>query len=133
MSDTNIVDAVFRDYDEDYSPFVRDRKKAPKAIIEHLDESHADLIHMVMGIVGEAGELLDAVKKHTMYGQPLNVENVVEELGDLEYYMEGFRQAIGWTRRDILDANVAKLSQRYPKSYSDADAKARRDKRRAKQ
>lgn len=116
-------------YDDDYTPFVRSRKKPPKAIYDNLDESRCDLIHMAIGIAGEAGELLDAIKKHVCYGQPLDMANVVEELGDIEFYCEGLRQAIGWTRRDVIDANKAKLTKRYAKEYSDKQAKDRRDKK----
>lgn len=129
MSDANLIDAVCSNYDDDYTPFVRSRKKTPKAIYDHLDESHCDLIHMAFGIAGEAGELLDALKKHVIYGQPLDIANVVEELGDIEFYCEGLRQAIGWTRRDVIDANKAKLTKRYAKEYSDKQAKDRRDKK----
>lgn len=132
MSDANLIDAVFSNYDDDLPAFVRARKKPPKAIYDSLDESHCDLIHMAMGNSGEAGELLDAIKKHVIYEQPLDIKNVVEEMADLEYFMEGLRQAIGWTRRDILDELYAKLSKRYPKGYSDQHAKERRDKRGAK-
>lgn len=40
---------------------------------------------MATGVSGEAGELLDAVKKSVVYKKPLDRENVVEELGDLRH------------------------------------------------
>jgi hypothetical protein len=89
----------------------------------------AHLIHMVLGVSGEAGELLDAVKKHTIYKKPLDRENVVEELGDLEFYLEGLRASLGITRLECLVANSAKLSVRYASQvYTDADAQSRNDK-----
>lgn len=88
----------------------------------------ANMIHMVMGISGESGELLDAIKKHTIYGKDLDRANVIEELGDIEFYLEGLRQALAITREEVLEANIAKLSVRYGKVYSDAAAVARADK-----
>ena len=42
--------------------------------------------HAVYGLVTEAGELLDAIKKAKIYGQKLDKVNVVEELGDIMWY-----------------------------------------------
>jgi NTP pyrophosphatase (non-canonical NTP hydrolase) len=84
---------------------------------------------MAMGVSGEAGELLDAIKKSAIYRKPLDIANVIEELGDLEFYMEGIRQSLGITRRECLDANIAKLICRYGDHYSDEAANARADKR----
>lgn len=97
-------------------------------ILRDLSKYDAHLIHMVMGVSGEAGELLDAVKKHAVYRKPLDFENVVEELGDLEFYMEGVRQALGITREQTLAANMKKLMVRYAEGYSDKAAQARADK-----
>jgi len=89
----------------------------------------ANLEHMLIGTYGEGGELADAIKKHTIYGKPLDLVNVVEELGDLEFYLAGIRQMLGIKREDVLTNNLVKLQARYPKgSYSDADAQARADK-----
>jgi NTP pyrophosphatase (non-canonical NTP hydrolase) len=103
--------------------------KKPGDIIPQLTEDKVDLIHAIMGISGEAGELLDAIKKAVIYDKPLLHDNVVEELGDLEFYMEQLRQRLGITREETLDANIAKLSKRYEGlRYSDAAAHARADK-----
>ena len=84
---------------------------------------------MTIGISGEAGELLDAVKKAVIYRKPLDIKNVIEELGDLEFYMEGLRQGLNITRDEVLEANIAKLSVRYNGlKYSDVSAQERADK-----
>lgn len=91
-------------------------------------ETVEGLLHAAIGIAGEGGELLDAIKKVWVYGQNLNRENAVEELGDLEFYMEAMRNLIGATRDEVLNANIAKLEKRYPTGYTDALAAARLDK-----
>jgi NTP pyrophosphatase (non-canonical NTP hydrolase) len=83
---------------------------------------------MVLGISGEAGELLDAVKKATIYRKPLDRVNVVEELGDLEFYMRGLRESLGITREETLGLNISKLRKRYTAKYSDEAAIHRADK-----
>ena len=108
---------------------VRTLVKSPAAIIPQLNYDKVDLIHAVMGITGEAGELLDAVKKFAIYDKPLDRENVIEELGDLEFYMEQLRQRLNITRDETLTGNIAKLKVRYDGlKYSDAAAHARADK-----
>jgi NTP pyrophosphatase (non-canonical NTP hydrolase) len=87
-----------------------------------------DLLHAAVGTSGEAGELLDAVKKHWVYNKPLDRTNVIEELGDLEFYMAAMRLVLGVSRDQVLQANVDKLCKRYPAGYTDAAAAARADK-----
>ena len=98
-------------------------------IVATLTAEDAHSLHMAVGIAGEAGELLDAVKKAAIYRKPIDRANVVEELGDLEFYMEGLRQGYGITRQEVLDHNIAKLSKRYNSgTYSDKHAQERADK-----
>lgn len=103
--------------------------KDGEIIRQEMTATGAHSLHMAVGISGEAGELLDAIKKHVIYNKPLDVENVIEELGDLEFYMEGLRQVLNLDREDILRANIGKLSVRYAGlTYSDSSAQARADK-----
>lgn len=87
-----------------------------------------DLLHGAVGIAGEAGELLDCVKKSWVYNKPLNRENLLEECGDVLFYLQHVINEAGWTMGDLRASNVAKLSRRYPDGYSDAAAQARADK-----
>ena len=103
--------------------------KSGATIAREINADDAHLMHMAIGISGESGELLDAIKKQVIYRKPLDRENVIEELGDLEFYMEGMRQGLGVTRDDCIAANIAKLSKRYESlSYSDNAAQTRADK-----
>ena len=98
-------------------------------IVASLTAEDAHALHMAVGISGEAGELLDAVKKAAIYRKPIDRENVIEEMGDLEFYMEGLRQGLDITREEVLAHNIAKLSKRYSSgSYSDKHAQERADK-----
>lgn len=98
-------------------------------IVASIDPDKAHLWHMATGVAGESGELIDAVKKHVIYNKPLDVDNLIEELGDLEFYMEGIRACIGVSREEILEVNYHKLSKRYNGlKYSDEAAIRRADK-----
>ena len=103
--------------------------KSGSAIIKELNPTKADLLHMAVGVAGEAGELLDAVKKATIYNKTIDYENMIEELGDLEFYMSRIRQIIGVTRDEVLEHNYKKLSKRYALGkYSNEQAQDRADK-----
>ena len=47
------------------------------------------VMHMALGIAGEMGEIIDALKKHHIYGKILDQANIVEEVGDVAYYVAG--------------------------------------------
>ena len=86
---------------------------------------------LMVASVSDAAAALPALPAldEAIYGKPLDRENVIEELGDLEFYMEGLRQGLGITREETLQANVAKLGARYAAGkYSDKAAIARADK-----
>lgn len=87
-----------------------------------------DALHGAVGISGEAGELLDALKKVWVYNKPMDRKNVVEELGDLRFYMQHLMNVLDITEQEVIEANVQKLQVRYAAGYSDAAAQARVDK-----
>lgn len=113
-----------------HAELVQKLAKSGEHIVAQITPDQAHLWHMATGVSGEAGELLDAIKKHVVYAKPLDRENVIEELGDLEFYMEGIRRGLGITREEVLQANITKLAKRYPQMvYSNAAAQERADKK----
>ena len=79
-------------------------------------------LHHLDGLVTEIGELRDAYKKHIFYGTPLDRVNVVEEVGDIEYYLELFCDAENINREDARNRVINKLRQRYPEKFTQKDA-----------
>ena len=114
--------------ENDYEEFVLSRAKPGKDILKEMDHNQAHLLHMAVGVAGEAGELLDAIKKMAIYQKPLDCDHIMEELGDLEYYMAGIRAALDFNRAECIQKNVEKLTKRYPEGYRNSDAIARADK-----
>lgn len=108
--------------ESDYSEFVQ-------KLFAKRHEGMDGLMHAAVGISGEAGEILDAVKKTWVYGKSVDVTNIIEELGDLEFYMQALRNLIYTSRDEILLRNMDKLAKRYPDGYSDTAAIERADKR----
>lgn len=94
-----------------------------------LDRMASELHHHTTGMAGEAGELLDASKKVWIYDKPVDVEHIIEEMGDLRWYYQSMLNMLGITDEDIQAANTVKLRKRYPEGvYSNEQAIKRADK-----
>jgi hypothetical protein len=95
------------------------------------DMNAADMhnLHMAVGIVGEAAEILEEVFSSISLGHPLDIPALTKEMGDEEFYMEGLRQGIGVSRETVLEGNITKLEARYKGLvYSDTAAINQADK-----
>jgi len=78
-----------------HSEMVTALKKNPGHIHADLTAIKIDVWHMGSCIVGEAGELFHAICEQ-------DNENIIEELGDIEFYLEGLRQALNIERNETL-------------------------------
>ena len=113
----------------DYGNMVKTLAKDGGEILKTLTPEKVHAMHMSFGVAGESGELIDEIKKFIAYDREFNRENVIKEMGDLEFYLEGLRQGFGITREEVLKSNISKLSERYGEhfEYSDQKANARVD------
>jgi NTP pyrophosphatase (non-canonical NTP hydrolase) len=89
------------------------------------------LLHGLMGVCTEAGELQDPLKRELFYGKGLDEINVMEECGDLLWYIALSLDAAGFTMSDAMNKNISKLRRRYPQKFTaeaalDRDHKAER-------
>jgi NTP pyrophosphatase (non-canonical NTP hydrolase) len=76
------------------------------------------LENAIYGIIGEAGEIVDLVKKHKWQGHELDVHEVALELGDLFWYGSLLASAIGYELGTVMQMNEEKLRERYPEGFS---------------
>lgn len=114
---------------DEYGMMVMQLTKSGEDTIAGLTPGKAVALHMALLVCGEAGELADAIKRWAIYGKEIDLDNVIEELGDLEFGLEKIRQIFLLTRAQCLTANNVKLAKkRYPKGYSDTAAQQRADK-----
>ena len=82
--------------EKEHSEMVGTLAKRGGLILASMTPLKMHCLHMAVGVAGECGEIQDAI------GFPIDRENVVEELGDAEFYMEGVRQGYGINRADTL-------------------------------
>ena len=85
------------------------------------------LMNAVMGLCGESGETIDIVKKHLFQGHELNKDDLVEELGDILWYIALCADTIGIPLSDVASANINKLRKRYPDGFNSHDSIHRDD------
>lgn len=90
-----------------------------------LNDFHHDNYHMILGMMGELGELSDALKKHLAYGREVDWVNVKEEVGDLLFYLIGFCLDNNLDLAEIAEMNSSKLKSRYPDGFSEKRATER--------
>ena len=102
--------------------------KPGQDILNNLTPNQVHILHMLIGLSGEVGELGDGIKKGIIYNKPFDFENLIEELGDIEFYLEGLRQGLGVMREEALAHCQRKLAKRYGEKYSDSAAQLRADK-----
>ena len=53
--------------EQEFNKMVSNLVKSGDDILQELTPEQAHLVHMSMGVSGEAGELIDAIKKYTMF------------------------------------------------------------------
>ncbi len=75
------------------------------------------LINGVMGLCGESGEAIDIVKKHLAQGHELDREKLIEELGDVAWYIAETATALDIELEEIFTRNIDKLRKRYPEGF----------------
>lgn len=80
------------------------------------------LLHGVMGIGTEAGEMLDQFKRHIFYKKPLDLVNVEEEIGDIFWYCALLCDEMQVSFSGIMKKNIAKLKARYPDKFDSEKA-----------
>lgn len=71
-----------------------------------------------LGIAGEGGEVCDLVKKNLGQHHRLETVKLLEELGDVLWYVAECCSVLGVSLESVMAANVAKLQQRYPDGFA---------------
>lgn len=87
----------------EYQDFVRSMKAYP--------EKHA-IVYPALGLVGEAGEISEKVKKWLRGDRELDREGLLKELGDPLWYIASLADDLGFSLQQVVDANKEKLTSR---------------------
>lgn len=82
------------------------------------------LLHGILGVATEAGEMLEALRKG-LNGEGFDTVNLFEECGDNQWYIAAMLRVMGKTFTDAQVANIAKLRKRFPNKFTEFDANNR--------
>lgn len=72
---------------------------------------------MALGLAGETGELVDTIKKVVYHKRGGLQDKLVEEAGDVLFYLSQVLWDYNITLEQVMETNVAKLNRRYPNGF----------------
>ena len=75
------------------------------------------IIGFALGLAGEAGEVVDDIKKKYFHGRDIDPQHTIEELGDVMWYVANIATQLNTSLDKIIENNVNKLSTRYSAMY----------------
>lgn len=84
-----------------------------------------DVLHAVLGIATEAGELLEAIQIGLFGEDDFDLVNIAEEVGDVFWYQAILANAASKSFEEIQATNIAKLRARFPNKFTELDAQVR--------
>ena len=84
------------------------------------DTDYDQLRNAAYGLNGEAGEVIDLLKKHEFQGHDLPDEKLIDECGDVLWYCALLADALGFTLEEVMNRNIDKLRKRYPDGFDKA-------------
>ncbi|WBB99514.1 MULTISPECIES: nucleoside triphosphate pyrophosphohydrolase family protein [unclassified Solwaraspora] len=79
-------------------------------------DKNNELLHLVLGLVGESGEIAEKFKKwvrdHDSDESRLDRADIAKELGDVLWYVATLAAYLDLSLNDIATGNLAKLASR---------------------
>lgn len=77
------------------------------------------ILNWALGISGEAGEVVDMIKKFIFHNHSLDKEELIKEIGDILWYLANMAYELDEWFGDVADLNIDKLAARYPEGFSE--------------
>lgn len=79
-------------------------------------DKHNELFHLLLGLVGETGEIAEKAKKIVRDGDSdfsrWDIEDIKKELGDTLWYIAVIAHYFDLTLEDVATHNITKLADR---------------------
>lgn len=93
-------------------------KNAVVSLAPHFARENAAMSMAALGLAGEAGEVVDYLKKVIHHGHDLDREKLARELGDVLWYIAETASTAGISLHEVASRNIDKLSKRYPEGFT---------------
>ena len=78
----------------------------------------------ILGLCGEVGEVSEHLKKYWFHGKKLDSYLLMEELGDVLWYIAEMCEGLGIYLEDVATHNIQKLMDRWPDGFKKEDDNA---------
>ena len=104
-----------KEFGEAYEAFVKN------GVVLTPDNYRERVLLAAIGIGGEAGEVIDHIKKLCFHDKPLDRAAFILELGDLLWYYTLLLSATDITYTEVMTRNIEKLVARYPEKHPNAE------------
>lgn len=105
------------------------QKLASRTALLNRQDDHYRLMYMSMGLAGEAGEVVEKVKKII---RPAEVEiseerreDLKKELGDVLWYLSQLARELGLSLEEVASYNIKKLADRAERGLIHGEGDAR--------
>lgn len=85
------------------------------------------LATFALGVVGEAGEVAELVKKELGHDHETDRDEMAKELGDILWYTAALANLYGWKLSEVAQLNIDKLKARYPEGFDPEKSKNRKE------
>lgn len=85
------------------------------------------IINAALGLAGETGEVVDLIKKWQGQGHTLDEKKVINELGDVLWYISEMCSAMMVPLSEVAEGNIAKLRIRYGEKFDSNKSINRKD------
>lgn len=86
------------------------------------------ILNGVLGMAGESGECCDIVKKNRFQGHELNKEHLMEEIGDVLWYVAEAASGLGVSLEEVAQYNLDKLHKRFHGNHFNKEDSIHREK-----
>lgn len=90
-----------------------------------LTPNEKELLHAILGIISEGGELLEMFIKNKTRGIGVDRVNAIEEGGDILWFCQLLFKSMNGTMEEAMQANILKLAKRFPDGFSEEMALVR--------
>lgn len=77
-----------------------------------LTEGDSRLVENTLGLIGEAGEVAEKVKKLIRDNTKVNRDDIIKELGDVAFYLTALANYFDGSLEEVLVVNMDKLDGR---------------------
>ena len=77
-----------------------------------ITEGEVRLVENTLGLVGEAGEVAEKIKKYLRDNTKVDKQDIVSELGDILFYNTSISNYFDSNLQQIMEMNMAKLNDR---------------------